>query len=150
MNAAQAAKFAYIKLNIQTPCPPRGAVPVNQRCVWSSSLCAPGLSSVMNATAPAMLEQAYRSPPRQPIKLTGLTLEICIPPRLSHNGGLRSIGRRSPALSRTVPNWGQRRRLSVQLPQEEPRRWSGFQLGIDRFWPQTITEHLRSHRRTSR
>src|SRR6266852_1546809 len=26
------AKLAYIILNIQTPCPPRGAVPVNQRC----------------------------------------------------------------------------------------------------------------------
>jgi len=26
------AKLAYIKLNSQTPCPPRGAVPVNQGC----------------------------------------------------------------------------------------------------------------------
>src|SRR5439155_4605909 len=26
------AKLAYFKLNIQTPCPPRGAVPVNQGC----------------------------------------------------------------------------------------------------------------------
>src|ERR1700678_1635989 len=26
----QEAKLAYIQLNIQTPCPPRGAVPVNQ------------------------------------------------------------------------------------------------------------------------
>ena len=26
------AKFTYIILNSQTPCPPRGAVPVNQRC----------------------------------------------------------------------------------------------------------------------
>src|SRR2546427_4723062 len=26
------AKLAYVKLNIQTPCPPRGAVPVNQGC----------------------------------------------------------------------------------------------------------------------
>jgi hypothetical protein len=25
-------KLAYISLNIQTPCPPRGAVPVNQGC----------------------------------------------------------------------------------------------------------------------
>ena len=28
------AKLAYIRLNIQTPCPPRGAVPVNQGRTW--------------------------------------------------------------------------------------------------------------------
>jgi hypothetical protein len=27
---------AYVKLNRQTPCPPRGAVPVNQECRISS------------------------------------------------------------------------------------------------------------------
>src|SRR6266567_2983895 len=26
------AKLAYVRLNSQTPCPPRGAVPVNQGC----------------------------------------------------------------------------------------------------------------------
>jgi hypothetical protein len=29
-------KLAYIKLNRQTPCPPCGAVPVNQECCGSS------------------------------------------------------------------------------------------------------------------
>jgi hypothetical protein len=40
-NASQSeAKLAYIRLNIQTPCPPRGAVPVNQRRTWEVvSLC---------------------------------------------------------------------------------------------------------------
>src|SRR6266567_7205083 len=32
-NASQSeAKLAYVRLNSQTPCPPRGAVPVNQGC----------------------------------------------------------------------------------------------------------------------
>ena len=30
------AKLAYIKLNSQTPCPPRGAVPVNQERTWEA------------------------------------------------------------------------------------------------------------------
>src|ERR1041385_1359550 len=30
------AKIAYISLNTQTPCPPRGAVPVNQRRGFAS------------------------------------------------------------------------------------------------------------------
>jgi hypothetical protein len=48
-------KLAYIRLNSQTPCPPRGAVPVNQGCLWEAlSLSAPGSLSVMAATVPAM------------------------------------------------------------------------------------------------
>jgi hypothetical protein len=36
-NASQnEAKLTYIRLNNQTPCPPRGAVPVNQGCRLSS------------------------------------------------------------------------------------------------------------------
>jgi len=36
-NASQSeGKLAYIKLNIQTPCPPRGAVPVNQGRAWEA------------------------------------------------------------------------------------------------------------------
>jgi hypothetical protein len=55
-NASQnEAKLAYIKLNIQTPCPPRGAVPVNTRALSEIlSLSTPGSPSVMDATIPAM------------------------------------------------------------------------------------------------
>ena len=49
------AKLAYIKLNIQTPCPPRGAVPVNTGAwLGDFSLSTPGSLSVMDATVPAM------------------------------------------------------------------------------------------------
>ena len=55
-NASQSeAKLAYIRLNSQTPCPPRGAVPVNQGCcgrLFHSAT--PGSPSVMAATVPAM------------------------------------------------------------------------------------------------
>jgi hypothetical protein len=34
-NASQSeAKIGYVELNTQTPCPPRGAVPVNSRRTW--------------------------------------------------------------------------------------------------------------------
>jgi hypothetical protein len=41
MNTSQnEGKFVYVELNIQTPCPPRGAVPVNQGMTWETvSLC---------------------------------------------------------------------------------------------------------------
>ena len=51
------AKLAYIKLNIQTLCPPRGAVPVNQGPFWSFSLSAPGSTPVMDATASSYVTQ---------------------------------------------------------------------------------------------
>jgi pectin methylesterase-like acyl-CoA thioesterase len=40
-NASQnEAKLGYVKLNIQTPCPPRSAVPVNQGRTWEAfALC---------------------------------------------------------------------------------------------------------------
>ena len=51
------AKLAYVTLNTQTPCPPRGAVPVNQGRGFASlfHLSTPGSPSVMDATFPAML-----------------------------------------------------------------------------------------------
>jgi hypothetical protein len=49
------AKLAYIKLNRQMPCPPRGTVPVNQaHCGRIFHLSIPGSLSVMAATIPAM------------------------------------------------------------------------------------------------
>jgi len=49
------AKLIYVLLNTQTPCPPRGAVPVNTGA-WLGvvSLGTPGSPSVMDATAQAM------------------------------------------------------------------------------------------------
>ena len=49
-------KLAYVKLNRQTPCPPRGAVPVNQGRGLASlfQLSTPGSLLVMAATAPTM------------------------------------------------------------------------------------------------
>ncbi len=48
-------KLAYIKLTTQTPCPPRGAVPVNSGRSWEFfTLCLPVRTSVMDATNPAM------------------------------------------------------------------------------------------------
>lgn len=50
------AKLTYVRLNSQTPCPPRGAVPVNQGRGFASMfhLSTPGSLSVMAATVPAM------------------------------------------------------------------------------------------------
>ena len=50
-------KARLLKLNIQTPSPPRGAVPVNQGLGFMSlfHLSRPGSLSVRNATVPAML-----------------------------------------------------------------------------------------------
>ena len=49
------AKVTYIRLNTQTPCPPRGTVPVNQGRDWEIFHSVPsGSPSVMDATAPAM------------------------------------------------------------------------------------------------
>ena len=50
-------KFAYVHLNSQTPCPARGAVPVNQGRYGSFFTLAPGSLSVMAATAPAMFQE---------------------------------------------------------------------------------------------
>lgn len=49
-------KLAYFKLNTQTPCPPRGAVPVNQGRTWENFFISvsAGSLSVMDATVPAM------------------------------------------------------------------------------------------------
>ena len=49
-------KLGYVKLNRQTPCPPRGAVPVNQGRGFASlfHLSTPGSLLVMAATAPTM------------------------------------------------------------------------------------------------
>jgi hypothetical protein len=48
-------KAAYIKLNTQTPCPPRGAVPVNSGRLGSFfTRFLPVRTSVMDATMPAM------------------------------------------------------------------------------------------------
>jgi len=50
------AKLAYIRLNNQTPCPPRGAVPVNQQMLWEAlSLATSGSPSVMAATFSAII-----------------------------------------------------------------------------------------------
>jgi hypothetical protein len=60
------SKITYIRLNSQTPCPPRGAarhavavqrrlIPVNPRVLSETlSLATPGSLSVMAATIPAM------------------------------------------------------------------------------------------------
>jgi hypothetical protein len=42
--AANIEKLAYIKLNRQTPCPPRGAVPVNTRRLWEALSLQPRLA----------------------------------------------------------------------------------------------------------
>jgi hypothetical protein len=49
-------KLAYVGLNTPTPCPPRGAVPVNQERGLASvfQLSTPGSSSVRDATMAAM------------------------------------------------------------------------------------------------
>jgi hypothetical protein len=60
MNPSQSeGKFAYLKLNSQMPCPPRGTVPVNTRMLFGVflQLTTPGSLSVMAATAPAMITQ---------------------------------------------------------------------------------------------
>jgi hypothetical protein len=57
MNPSQSeGKFAYLKLNSQMPCPPRGTVPVNTRQdIGKFFISVPaGSLSVMAATAPAM------------------------------------------------------------------------------------------------
>jgi hypothetical protein len=56
------AKLTYVKLNSQTPCPPRGAVPVNQGCgLEALALSTPGSLLVMAATIPAMWAQSVAS-----------------------------------------------------------------------------------------
>jgi hypothetical protein len=71
------AKLTYVTLNIQTPCPPRGAVPVNQgrrgRLFHSQR---PSSLSVMDATAPAMSDNLM-------IRIRGPV--NCV--RLRHSGG---------------------------------------------------------------
>jgi len=54
------AKLIYVLLNTQTPCPPRGAVPVYQAWLGSCSLSPRGSPSVMDATAPAMSKFCLR------------------------------------------------------------------------------------------
>jgi hypothetical protein len=54
MNATQGSKVYLLKLNIPTACPPRTAVPVNQRGGIGSSPTAPSSHSVRDATVPAM------------------------------------------------------------------------------------------------
>ena len=54
-------KLTYIRLNIQTPCPPRGAVPVNSRRTWEViSLCSLGTEphEVMHATVATIPSRA--------------------------------------------------------------------------------------------
>lgn len=54
-NAFNKAKLAYVRLNIQTPSLPRGAVPVNQgRHGKLFHFCSASSLPVMNATAPAI------------------------------------------------------------------------------------------------
>jgi hypothetical protein len=53
------AKLTRFTLNIQTPCPPRGAVPVTQALWEALSLSTPGSLSVMDATVPAMSPKGF-------------------------------------------------------------------------------------------
>ena len=55
-------KIAYIRLNIQTPCPPRGAVPVNQGRAWKLFHSVPSGSNVGDGCdRPAMWEPLDRT-----------------------------------------------------------------------------------------